>query len=269
MNLRAAETQRLAPLPVLVLFLRALGTADEQIPSDLDAATAEFRSLLAGRCALVVLDNAADAAQVRPLLPAAAGCAALLTSRPQLADLAGVTPMTLDLLPDPDAVELLTRLAGRRRVEAEPEMAARILAHCGLLLALRIAGARLRARPNWPLAAMAEQLEDERRRLRELSIGKLAVRSSFLLSYQALDPPVARTFRLLGLLNGPDVTPDAVVALAGNTTVAADLERLADAQLLETLAPDRYRLHDLIRLFARERAEAEDGFNGSAAGPAP
>jgi DNA-binding SARP family transcriptional activator len=258
-NLRGAEPRRLTPLEVLGQFLRALGATDEEIPGDPDAATARTRSLLAGKRLLVVLDNAADAAQVRPLLPATAGCAALVTSRAQLADLDGVDPLTLDLLPEPDAVALLAKLVGRERVDAEPAMAARIVALCGRLpLAVRIAGARLRSRPTWPLAAIAARLGDQRRRLNELAVGDLAVRSSFLLSYRALGAPSDRTFRLLGLLHGPDVAPEVVAALTGSPAAETDLERLADAQLLETPAPGRYRFHDLLRLFARERADAEE-----------
>jgi tetratricopeptide (TPR) repeat protein len=258
-NLRGAEPRRPTALEVLGRFLRALGASDEEVPGELDAAAARSRSMLAGKRLLVVLDNAADATQVRPLLPATTGCAALVTSRAQLADLDGVEPLTLDLLPEPDAVALLAKLAGRERVETEPATAASIVALCGLLpLAVRIAGARLRSRPTWPLAEMAERLGDERRRLSELTVGDLAVRASFLLSYRALGAPSDRTFRLLGLLHGPDVAAEAVAALTGNPAAESDLERLADAQLLETPAPGRYRFHDLLRLFARERADAEE-----------
>jgi DNA-binding SARP family transcriptional activator/tetratricopeptide (TPR) repeat protein len=258
-NLRGTALERLPPLEVLGQFLRALGASDEEVPGDLDAATARTRSLLAGRRLLVVLDNAADAAQVRPLLPATAGCAALITSRAHLADLDGADPLTLDLLPEPDAVALLAKLAGRERVDAEPAVAANIVTLCGRLpLAVRIAGVRLRSRPAWPLAALAERLADARRRLDELAVGDLAVRSSFLLSYRALGAPTDRTFRLLGLVHGPDVAPGVVAALTGDPAAERDLERLADAQLLETPAPGRYRFHDLLRLFARERADAEE-----------
>ncbi|MGH8907569.1 MAG: tetratricopeptide repeat protein [Egibacteraceae bacterium] len=260
-NLRGAEPERLAPAQVLGQFLRALGVTDESVPADVEAASASYRTLLADKRALVVLDNAADAGQVRPLLPSGSGCAVLVTSRVSLVDLKGVAPLSLAVLDEDEAVTLLARIAGWRRVTAEPAEAAAVVRHCGLLpLAVRIAGARLRARPAWPVAALAGRLADERRRLEELKVGELAVRASFQLSYRGLDPAEARTFRLLGLLEGPDVTPEVAAALTECAVPAADaiLERLVDAQLIETPAHGRYRFHDLLRLFARERAEAED-----------
>jgi DNA-binding SARP family transcriptional activator len=260
-NLRGAEPQRLVPLEVLAQFLRALGLDSERIPADLDEATGAYRSLLAGRRILVVLDNAADAAQVRPLLPAAVGCGALVTSRAPLADLDGATPLRLDLLPEADAIGLLARMVEQDRVAAEPDAAVTIVRACGRLpLAVRIIGARLRARPAWPLQAMALRLADERRRLDELAVGELAVRSSLHLSYQGLTPVEARMFRLLALPDGPDATSGVAAALLGCSLSAAEtsLERLVDMQLLETPAPGRYRFHDLLRLFARERARAEE-----------
>ncbi|MGH8929851.1 MAG: tetratricopeptide repeat protein [Egibacteraceae bacterium] len=260
-NLRGAEPQRLAPIQVLGQFLRALGVPDGDIPADLQTASALYRTLLAGKRVLVVLDNAADAGQVRPLLPGGHGCAVLITSRSPLVDLEGVGPLSLTVLGEDEAVELLGRLGGRRRIEREPAEARVVARQCGLLpLAVRIAGARLRARPAWPVAALANRLADERRRLGELQVGDLAVRANFQLSYGILAPTEARTFRLLGLLEGPDATPGVAAALVEITVpeVEAILERLVDAQLLETPSPDRYRFHDLLRLFARERAELEE-----------
>jgi DNA-binding SARP family transcriptional activator/tetratricopeptide (TPR) repeat protein len=260
-NLRGAEPERLAPAQVLGQFLRAFGVADEHVSPDVEAASASYRTLLADKRVLVVLDNAADAGQVRPLLPGGSGCAVLVTSRVPLVDLEGVAPVSLDVLDEDEAVTLLARIAGRRRVAAEPAEASAVVRHCGLLpLAVRIAGARLRARPAWPVAALAGRLTDERRRLEELKVGELAVRASFQLSYQSLAPAEARTFRLLGLLEGPDANPEVAAALTECTVPAADviLERLVDAQLIETPAHGRYRFHDLLRLFAREQAEAED-----------
>ncbi|MGH8931798.1 MAG: tetratricopeptide repeat protein, partial [Egibacteraceae bacterium] len=173
----------------------------------------------------------------------------------------GVAPLSLGLLTEDEAVALLARLSGRRRVDAEPAEAVMVARHCGLLpLAVRIAGARLRARPSWPIAALARRLADERDRLWQLRAGELAVRASFQLSYRNLDAAEARTFRLLGLLEGPDATPEVAAALTEATVSDAEavLERLVDAQLLETPSVDRYRFHDLLRLFARERAEAEE-----------
>lgn len=260
-DLRGAEPELLAPIQVLGQFLRAFGVVDEKVPADLDAASALYRSVLAGNRVLVILDNAADAAQVRPLLPGSPGCAVLVTSRVQLADLEGAVPFTLAVLPEDEAVALLARLVGRRRVNADPAAAVLVARHCGLLpLALRIAGARLRARPAWPVAVLAARLTDERRRLGELEVGELAVRASFRLSYESLAPAEARMFRLFGLLDGPDATAGVAAALAECAPAEAEtvLERLADAQLLETFTAGRYRFHDLIRLFAREEAGVEE-----------
>ena len=258
-NLRGhATSPALRPAQALARFLRALRVPPEEIPAEEDEQAAMYRSLLASRRMLVVLDDALDAAQAQPLLPGGPGCMVLVTSRAPLADLEEASPLVLDVLPVDDAVSLLARFADAGRVEQEPAAANRIVRQCGLLpLAVRIAGARLRARPAWPLARMAARLDDEHRRLDELAIGDLAVRSSFLLTYRALAPEDARTFRQLGLLDGPDVTAGVVAALTGRDAAAteASLERLADAQLLETTTPGRYRFHDLVRLFAREQVE--------------
>ncbi|MGH8897101.1 MAG: BTAD domain-containing putative transcriptional regulator [Egibacteraceae bacterium] len=207
-NLRGAESEPLTPAQVLGQFLRALGVPDQQIPGDLDAAVASYRSALAAKQVLVVLDNAASAAQVRPLLPSNPSCAVLITSRAPLADLEEAAPLTLDLLTETDAVALLARLAGQERVDTDSASAAQVVRQCGLLpLAVRIAGARLRTRPHWPLATFVFRLADERHRLSELAVGELAVRSSFLLSYRGLKTAEARMFRLLGLLHGPGRHP--------------------------------------------------------------
>ncbi|HET8641905.1 MAG TPA: tetratricopeptide repeat protein [Pseudonocardiaceae bacterium] len=258
-NLRGVQPHRLEPGEVLGALLQALGVADP--PAQVDAASAALRSALTGRRVLVLLDNAADAAQVRPLLPAAAGSAVLVTSRRPLVDLDGASTMSLDLLTTDEAVSLLGRLAGRGRVDAEPAPARAVVQYCGLLpLAVRIAGARLRARPGWSVAAFAERLADQRRRLGELAAGDLAVRSSFRLSYQALDGADRRLFRLLGLLDGPDFGVEAAAALADRQVLETEhaLERLVDAQLLETHRAGRYRFHDLLRLFAGDCTRTSD-----------
>lgn len=260
-DLRGAEPEPMAPIQALGLFLRALGVGERELPSDLDAAVASYRSALAAKQVLVVLDNAASAAQVRPLLPGNPSCAVLVTSRTPLTDLEGAAPLTLDLLTETEAVTLLARLVGQERVDADPASAVQVVHQCGLLpLAVRIAGARLRARPHWPLMTLADRLADKRRRLSELAVGELAVRSSFLLSYQGLGVAESRMFRMLGLLDGPDATPGVAAALTQDTPRGAEaiLERLVDAQLVETPAPGRYRFHDLLRLFAREQAEADE-----------
>jgi len=245
-------------------LLRSLGQVGASIPVDPDEATARYRSLLAGRRMLVVLDNAASSAQVRPLLPASPGCGALITSREVLADLDNTHQLRLDMLSPADAVLLLDRIVRPKRVADDPSAARAIAQLCAYLpLALRIAGARLAARPGWSPALLAARLRDERHRLDELQVGDLAVRASFQVSYAALAAAddragrrAASLFRLLGLLAAPEVSVAMAAALAGEPLPLAEvaLERLVDAQILETWVPGRYRMHDLLRLFARELA---------------
>jgi DNA-binding SARP family transcriptional activator len=269
-NLHGASAAVAASEPTEVLgrFLRALGVGDARIPGQPEERAALYRSLLADRRVLVVLDNAADAAQVRLLLPTRPGCAALLTSRQHLVELDGADHLDLDVLTQTDAVTLLGRLAGAKRAAAEPQAAAEVARLCGYLpLALRIAGARLASRPAWPVHTLAARLASEYARLDELQLDGLAVRASLQLSYQAMragEGPggevAAQAFRLIGMLKGPDAGVPVVAAMLKQPHAAAEaaLERLVDARLLETVAPRRYRFHDLVRLFARERAAEED-----------
>jgi tetratricopeptide (TPR) repeat protein/DNA-binding SARP family transcriptional activator len=259
-DLRAEAEPPATPATVLDHFLRAVGVADQDIPADPRVATARYRSELAGRRILVVLDNAADEAQVRLLLPGTPGSAAILTSRARLA-LHEAVPLTLDLLGEDDAVRLLGRLDHAGRVDAEPDAGRRVVRACGRLpLAVQIAGARLGNRRSWTVAHLAARLADERQRLGELRVGDLDVRASFALSYRDLPAAEARTFRLLGLLETADTTPGPVAALTGTAVhhAEASLERLLDGRLLEQTDPGRYRLHDLLRLFAREQAETQE-----------
>jgi DNA-binding SARP family transcriptional activator/tetratricopeptide (TPR) repeat protein len=258
----------LAPLEVLGRFLRALGMDGGQVPTELDEAAARFRSEVAARRLLVVLDNARDAAQVAPLLPGTPGSAVLVTSRQTLAGLDGAPwVLHLDVLSPQEAVELLGRLAGPRRVAAEPEPAAEVARLCGYLpLALRIAGSRLAARPTWPVRALADRLANASARLDELELANLGIRASVGVSYQQLqhspdptDRNAAAALPLLGFLDGPDIGIAAAACLLDRSeaeTVRV-LERLVDAQLLETPTPGRYRMHDLLRLYARERGAEE------------
>ncbi|KNB50359.1 regulator [Streptomyces caatingaensis] len=249
------------PEAVLGAFLRALGMADAAIPAGTDERAALYRSLLARRRVLVLLDDARDAAQVRPLLPGAAGCAAVVTSRNRLVGLESVHLVDLDVMTPDEALALFTRIVGERRVAAERAAARDVVAACGFLpLALRIAAARLAARPAWSVATMARRLADERRRLDELHAGDLAVTATFDLGYAHLAPDQARAFRLLGLPDGPDISATAASALLDLPLPAAEplLESLVDISLLESPAPGRYRFHDLIRLHARARAERDE-----------
>ncbi|WP_020578583.1 AfsR/SARP family transcriptional regulator [Actinopolymorpha alba] len=247
----------LAPHEVISRFLRSLGLSDDQIPAELEEAAARFRTLTSGRRLLVVLDDAVDAAHVRPLLPGGADSAVLITSRTVLAAVDNATHLHLELLSDDEAVVLLSRLVGPRRVAAESDAAARIAELCGRLpLALRIAGARLAARPDLPLTSMVDRITDARGRLDELAYADLGVRASFAVSCQALPAGAARLFELLGLLDLPDLTLPVAGALVDRPAgkVRRDLDRLVDAQLVTAGAGDRYSLHDLLRLFAREQA---------------
>ena len=265
-NLRGAEAQALDPAEVLAGFLRALGVEGAVIPEGLEERVRLYRSRLADRRVLVVLDNAASEAQVRPLLPGSHGCAVLVTSRARLGGLEAAHSLTLDVLDPDQAVALLAKLAGPGRVAAEPEAAQQIVRLCGWLpLAVRIAGARLAGRPHWRLALLAERLADEHRRLDELATGDLEVRASVALSYHGRGEQERRLFRLLGLLAAPSFPAWVAAALLDIGLAEAEglLERLVDAQLVEAAGQDqagqlRYRLHDLLRVYARERLHAEE-----------
>ncbi|MGH8901509.1 MAG: tetratricopeptide repeat protein [Egibacteraceae bacterium] len=264
-NLRGTEAQALSPSTVIDNFLLALGVPRGQIPDGLEERVALYRAELANRRMFVVLNNAAGEAQVRPLLPGSAGCAALVTSRKRLSGLDAVHSV-IDVLEPYEAVEFLAKVAGPERVVAEPEAAQAIVGLCGYLpLAVRIAGAKLAARPSRRLAKLVERLVDERDRLSMLEVGDLEVRAGFALSYQGCAEAEQRAFRLLGLLDVPDFAawvPGALLGV-GNAEAEQLVERLADAQLLETMGddatgPSRYRFHDLLRVFARERLREEE-----------
>jgi DNA-binding SARP family transcriptional activator/tetratricopeptide (TPR) repeat protein len=256
----------LRPLPVLAQFLRSLGVPDSRVPTDLAEAAAAYRSLLAGRRVLVVLDNAADPEQVRPLLPGGAGCVTLVTSRSRLAGLVaqeGAAGLALDVLPDDEAVALLVRVLGRAPVEAEPAAVAELVRRCaGLPLALRIAAANLATRPGLTVAGYVAQLRGtgELAALTVAGDGQAAVRAAFDLSYRRVPEPAGRMFRLIGLAFGPDLSAEAAAALAG--VPVADgrehLAALATAHLVEEHTPGRYLCHDLLRAYAAERVRLEE-----------
>ncbi|WP_199442884.1 AfsR/SARP family transcriptional regulator [Umezawaea beigongshangensis] len=248
------------PLVVLAELLRALGVSDAVMPDSLHERSALFRSRLADRRVLVLLDDAADARQVRPLLPATSGCAVLVTSRRRLPDLTGARHVELDVLTPGEAQSLLARVVGSGRADHEPESAAAILRSCGHLpLAIRIAGAKLAGRPAWTLRVLRDRLEDESRRLRELRVGDLGVRASFDLSLGLLPEDASRAFCLLGLL-GPQTLPGWVVGpLLDRSGADEVVDVLIDANLLQLVDTDavgqpRYRLHDLLRAYAAEAA---------------
>ncbi|MFJ6833132.1 BTAD domain-containing putative transcriptional regulator [Streptomyces sp. NPDC091209] len=260
-DLQGAGSRAAEPETVLGAFLRALGTADSAIPDSLEERSALYRSVLDGRRVLVLLDNARDAAQVRPLLPGTEGCAALVTSRIRMVDLAGAHLVDLDVMSPEEALQLFTKIVGQERVASEREAALDVVAACGFLpLAIRIAASRLAARRTWTVSVLAAKLGDERRRLDELQAGDLAVKATFELGYGQLEPAQARAFRLLGLADGPDISLAAAAAVLDLPAEATEdlLESLVDTSLLESAAPGRYRYHDLVRLYARSCAERDE-----------
>jgi DNA-binding SARP family transcriptional activator len=272
-DLLGATAQPLRPGDVLARFLRNLGVDGDKVPAGDEERAALYRTLLTGRRVLIVLDNARDTGQVRPLLPGSASCAVLVTTRNRTADLASTRFFDLDVLEDDEALALFTRILGDERALAEPDATAQVLEACaGLPLAIRICAARLAARSHWPIASMARRLQDQRRRLDELKVGDLAVRASFQVSYDSLQPAgtqpaggvhPARVFRLLGLWQGPSVSLPAAAALVGAPELDEDgvedaLEGLVDAHLLDSPEPGWYRFHDLLRAYATERANAEE-----------
>ncbi|MGY5309152.1 ATP-binding protein [Nocardia gipuzkoensis] len=249
---------------VLAGFLREFGVEGADIPKDLDERARKYRGCLAGCRVLVVLDNAADETQLRPLLPGTAGCAVLVTSRTPIATLGGMH-VPVDVLPEAEAIGLLSALIGAGRAAAEPDAVRRVARLCGgLPLALRIAGARLMSRPSWTVSWFAERLADESRRLDLLALGDLEVRASFGLSYHSRSDEEQSAFRMLAL-TAASFPAWNLVALLDTVLHRAEqlLENLVDAQLVEIAGLDatgvvRYRLHDLIRVFARECSARHD-----------
>jgi DNA-binding SARP family transcriptional activator/Tfp pilus assembly protein PilF len=247
-------------------FLRTLGVPTREIPADADERAAYYRSVLAGRQMLVVLDNARSEEQVRPLLPATVGCVALVTSRDSLAGLVareGACRIELDLLPLKDATGLLRALISEQAA-ADPAATQAMAAQCSRLpLALRVAAERAAARPGASLADLVAELADERRRLDMLDTGRdprTAVRTVFSWSYRHLDPGAAHAFRLISLHPGSDLDCYAAAALTGTTVTQARhlLEQLARAYLIQPSGPARYGLHDLLRAYARELCADHD-----------
>jgi tetratricopeptide (TPR) repeat protein/transcriptional regulator with XRE-family HTH domain len=263
LNLRGyGPDQPLSAAYALTVLLRTLGVRDQDVPPAEDERAARYRSLLAGRRMLIVLDNARDAGQVRPLLPGTPGCAAVITSRDRLAGLVardGARRLDLDVLPLADAVSLLRTLIGNR-VDAEPEAAAALAADsCRLPLALRVAAELAAARPAASLASLAAELADQQQRLDLLDADGdpgTAVRAVFSSSVRHLDPGTARAFRLTGAQPGPDLDVPAAAALTGTTSAHARrlLNQLTRAHLIQVTTAGRYVMHDLLRDYARELA---------------
>jgi transcriptional regulator with XRE-family HTH domain/tetratricopeptide (TPR) repeat protein len=261
LDLRGMDAAPLTAERAIERVLRAFGVPDGRMPSDFDDRARLYRSMLRERTVLLVLDNAANEAQVRPLLAASPGSLVLVTSRNVLAGLDCRHRLDLGPLSHDGAVALLAATAGTHRIEADPDAAGLVASLCGgIPLALAIAGHRLTGRTTWSVRHLALQLSDERARLDVLATGDVQVRTAFALSYRLLAPATAAIFRRLALIHGPDTS----VALAA---VAADLpcdetetllEELVDASLLRPEVPGRYSCHDLIRDYARERLHSEE-----------
>jgi tetratricopeptide (TPR) repeat protein len=266
-NLRGfdPDEQIMPPGEAVRGFLEALGVPAERIPSSLAAQSGLYRSLIAGKRILVVLDNARDAEQVRALLPATATAVALVTSRSQLASLVaadGANLLTLDLLTPDEARELLTRRLGSDRVGAEPQAVRKIISACARLpLALSIAAARA-LQSGFSLDALAAELGMASQRLDALDAGDITtqVRAVFSWSYQILSPPAATLFRLLGLHPGPDISTQATASLAGQPVAETRrlLAELTRAHLLAESKPGRYSFHDLLRSYAADLTRTHD-----------
>jgi transcriptional regulator with XRE-family HTH domain len=234
------------PGDALHRLLRSLGVAGPHVPDDVQDRAALFRSLLADRRVLLLLDNAASEAQVVPLLPASPGCLVVITSRSRLTGLDVTRAHSLDLLPADDAVALFVRSCGRN---GSPDLVAEAVEMCGRLpLAIRLAGARLRSRPSWTAAHLVDRLRDARY-LTELEVGDRSVGAALELSYVQLDEPQRRAYRLLALHPGVETDLGAAAALVGGPEAHTRrvVDHLLDVHLLQEPAPGRYRFHDLTR----------------------
>ncbi|MFF7642538.1 BTAD domain-containing putative transcriptional regulator [Streptomyces canus] len=272
-DLRAADTAPLQPADALARLLRAMGAEPETLPSSVEELTGLYRTYTGHLRILLILDNAAGEAHVRPLLPPGPGSAVLVTSRRRLVALEGAAHLDLTVPGEEEALELLRRVAGADRVRAEPEQTAEIVSLCGRLpLAVRIAGARLAARPHWVPGRLAARLRDERLRLNELRAGDLELRTSLELGYADLDPQEQRALRRLALLDLPDFAAWIAAPLLDIGTEEAEeaVERLVDCHFIDVIGVDgtgrsRYRIHDLAREHARERCLSEESAEERAA----
>ena len=242
------------PADVLERFLLAVGVPGQQIPATVPERAAMLRDQLLDRETLVLLDNAANEEQVRELIPAGRSCLVIVTSRRTLAGLDGARVHRLDVFTRTEAAQLLARIAGAERIEAEPEAAGRLITVCGALpLALAVAASRLRARPAWTIADLASRLEDDA--LNALNIGSRSVRPVFDLSYDELPPELRDLFGLLGCLFTHTIAVPVAAAATGLSPAETEdlLEQLVDENLVHSLGAQRYAMHDLLRAYAAER----------------
>lgn len=251
-----------SPGALLAHLLRSVGLAPERVPADLAEQSALFRSLAAGRRLLVLLDNAISAAQVRPLLPAGPSCVVLVTARSRLGGLLsdGAAFMTAEPLGEAAATELLARAIGRERATSDTASTSSLVRLCaGLPIALAMAGARLATRPRWPVSRIVHELAQEHRRLAALGREGVSVQGAFDLSYRALDAPVARCYRAVGLHPGAAFGAPVIAAAleVDEDDAAAALDELVETSLLDEGADGRFRPHDLVRLHARQAAATD------------
>ncbi|MCB5163529.1 tetratricopeptide repeat protein [Streptomyces bambusae] len=265
-DLRGTTPGPASAAEVLGRFLRALGIPGPVIPETLDERAEMYRTLLASRRVLVVLDDAASESQVRPLLPGSRNCAVLVTSRVRITGLPGAHRVELDVLSTERALELLVRVIGPDRVAREPIAAEALIRTVGgLPLALRIVAARLAARPHWSLASMVHRLANERHRLDELTHGEMTMRASLSLTHDGLGFVERQLLRLLSLAQGPTLPGWLAGALLDDDRPFPSdlLEPLVDVQMLDVVGVEstggfRYRFHEIIRVFAREQLAAHD-----------
>ncbi|MEV4613540.1 BTAD domain-containing putative transcriptional regulator [Kitasatospora sp. NPDC049258] len=252
-DLRGDQPEPARPSVLLASFLTALGVASAAIPETLEDRSRLFRSLLDVRRVLILLDNARDAAQVRPLLPGSPRCAVLVTGRARLFDLATAAQIDLDVFSVDEATQLLARAAGAGRIAADPAAAGELIRYCDHLpLAVRIVAARLASRPAWTVARLADRLAAEQDRMAELRLGDLAVAGAFDWGYRQLTAEQATAFRVIAAVGRPDIGVPAAAAVLGVDPRRAEalLESLVDAGMVTEPRAGRYRYHDLLRVFA-------------------
>ena len=267
-DLAATGDRQASAEDLVARLLRDLGVAADDMPAEAQERAALYRSLLADRSVLIILDNARNGAQVRPLLPGSGACRVLVTSRSRMADVAGCIPVELEVLDDTEALALFTTIVGTGRVAGELKASADVLSVCaGLPLAIRICGARLVNRPAWSIGYLARRLGDHSRRLNELSAGDLAIRSSLALSFDDLAArrapdggSLVRCLRLLAIAPTAETGAPAAAALFDMTPEQAEaaLETLVDASLVQSPSAGRYRMHDLVRMYCAERSAEDD-----------
>ncbi|MFF4290808.1 ATP-binding protein [Streptomyces sp. NPDC001633] len=248
------------PTEVLATLLAGLGINPQTLPEGLEARSAIWRDRMVAKRMVLVLDDAADRAQIEPLLPASSTCRVLITSRQRLIALEGAVPLPLETLQPEEATQLFIRLAHRSPNGPEYEAVSEAVRLCGYLpLAISLLASRLAHHPAWTIATFTREFAAAQDLLCELAAGDRAVAAAFDLSYRALPPARQRLFRRLGLHPGPDIDAYATAALADMPLPQArrQLNALYTDHLLDELAPGRYRLHDLLRVYARARAEGD------------